>query len=97
MVGPFAAAIALGAGIGALAGHTDEYIFRFLPGDTLDVTAEEILEVQATSFIGRIGDRKYRFDKAEATYSWKTTPTGVNVTVRGTRGMFLRMGVLSTR
>jgi hypothetical protein len=107
LVGPIVGAAALGAGIGALIGHTDRYNFglpvlgadslNLSPDDTLIVRVDEILDEKAASFIGRIGDHEYRFDKAEATYSWKRTADGVAITVKGTRGMFRRVGVLSAR
>ncbi len=67
------------------------------PDDTLDVTMHKFLVDGPTYFTGRIRGLEYRFDKAEATYSWNRTETGVTITVRGTRGMFRRMGVLSSR
>lgn len=105
--GPIAGAAALGAGLGALIGHTDKYIFGFVvtsadsdggsPDDTLNVRVDQILGERATSFVGRIGDREHRFDKAKTTYFFKRSATGVTITVRGTRGVFRRMGVFIPR
>ena len=101
LIGPIVGAAALGAGIGALIGHTDTYNFglpvpgedslHLSPDDTLIVRVNEILDEKATSFVGRIGDRKYLFNKSEATYAWKRTATDVTITVKGTRGMFRRV------
>jgi hypothetical protein len=89
---------------GLIIGHSHEFQFvtseesaGLSPDDTLHVTVDEILAEKATSFIGRIKDREYPFDKAEAAYSWKKTDTGYLITVRGTRGMFRRKGVFIPR
>ena len=101
LVGPIVGAAAVGAGVGAIMGRTDTYNFdlfapgadspRLSPYDTVVVTVDEILDESVTSFVGRIDDRTYSFDKVEATYAVKKSATGVTTTVRGTRNMFKRV------
>jgi hypothetical protein len=97
-----------GMGAGAIVGSIldPELSYRYPPWDatsvvsgggslrdTLNVTLDEFLVDGPTYFVGRIAGREYRFEKAEATYSWKRTASGLSITVTGRRAMFLRLGV----